>query len=128
MILTSGLMTLFSMSALASGGTLSGSSIGSSTYQRQVDQTYETGKAIYQGRLAGSPKLSYCVAAGDEVVGLKTKTLREYKKTTYEHFAQNLYNCDKPDTLAAAELTKDDLIYVLYYLNKRYKLSLVGNS
>ena len=36
---------------------------GGQVQQRQVDQTYEVGKAIYNGRQSGFPKLSYCVVA-----------------------------------------------------------------
>ena len=123
-------MTLFSISTFASGGGgggYGGGSIGgSSSRQIQIDNTYETGKAIFNGRRDSSPKLSYCVTSDDEVVKIKSRSLKAYKNTTYDNLAQNLYICDRPDTLVGLELTRDDLLYVLYYLNKRYKLSLKG--
>jgi len=128
MILTSGLITLFSATALASGGSSGGFSSGTTSFERQIDQTYETGKAIYLGRQSGSPKISYCVTSGDEVVKVKTSSVRDYKKTTYENFATNLYNCDEPSNLVAHQLSEFDFAHVLYYLNERYNLSLVDNS
>lgn len=124
MILTSGLIILFSATALASGGSSGGFSSGTTSFQRQIDHTYETGKAIYLGRQSGSPKLSYCVTSGDEVVDVKTRSLRDYKKKTVQNFASNLFNCDEPNTLVANQLSEFDFAHVLYYLNERYNLSL----
>ena len=126
-ILFSATIAFSSTTAFASGGGGGGSYGGGGGYsapQRQVDQTYEVGKAIFNGRQSGSPSISYCVTSGDVKVPVKSKSLRGFKKTTYDNLSQNLYNCDKPDTLVASELSNDDLLYVLYYLNKRYRLGL----
>ncbi len=125
-ILPSALLALFSISVSASGGFSSSSSSSSSSQRSQVDQTYEVGKDIFNGRQTGTPKISYCVSSDGETEPVKTKTISAYKRGAYDNLAQNLYNCDKPDTLAANELSHDDLLYVLYYLNKRYSLSLRG--
>ena len=129
-IIFSAALALSSGSVLASGGGGYGGSGGSygggQVQQRQVDQTYEVGKAIYNGRQSGVARLSYCVTAGDAKLPVKSKSLKPYKKTTYDNLSQNLYNCDKPDSLAADELSRDNLLYVLYYLNKRYNLRLAS--
>ena len=105
-----------------------GGSFGGQTQQRQVDTVYEEGKAIYRGRKDGEPSISYCVASEGEIVPVKGKSIKAYKKSTYEELAQNLYNCDNPESLVASELTRDSLLYVLYYLNKRHRLNLQGSS
>ena len=125
-------VALSSTTLLASGGGGGGYGGGGGGYtgqtqQRQVDQTYEVGKAIYNGRQSGFPKLSYCVVSEGEKVPVKSKTIKPYKRLTYNELAANLYNCDNPDSLVSSELSRDGLLHVLYYLNKRYRLSLRGN-
>jgi len=92
--------------------------------QRKVDQTYEVGKAIFTGRAKGEPSLEYCIAVDGEKVPVKRKSIKAYKEATYNDFARGLYNCDEPDKLVADSLTRDSLLYVVYYLNKRHKLKL----
>lgn len=127
-ILFSITIALSGTTAFASGGGGGGGFGGGggsySQPQRQVDETYEVGKAIFNGRQSGVASISYCVASGDVKLPVKSKSLSDYKKTTYDNLSQNLYNCDKPDTLIATELSNDNLLYVLYYLNKRYRLKL----
>jgi len=122
---------VFSLQTLASGGYGGGGGGFSSGTRapapRQVDTVYETGKAIYNGRQRGEPSLAYCVVADGEKVPVKRRTLKEYKKTDYNTLAQNLYNCDSPDTPIKDELTRDSMLYVLYYLNKRHRLDLRGS-
>ena len=111
--------------AFASGGYGGGGGGGfNAPQQRQVDTIYEEGKAIYRGRREGEPSINYCVANEGEIVPVKGKTIKAYKKTSYEELAKKLYNCDSPDTLVANELTRDSMLYVLYYLNKRHRLGL----
>lgn len=107
-----------------SGG--GGYSNGSGNRQRVVDQNYEIGKSIYLGRKAGEPTLQYCILVDDEKKPVKRKSIKPFKAQTYEAVASNLYQCDKPDELIADGLTRDSFLYVLYYLNKRYKLDLKG--
>jgi len=94
--------------------------------QRSVDQTYETGKSIFNGRARGEPSLEYCIDVDGERLPVKRKSLKTFKKGTYNEFAGSLYRCDEPDTLIADSLTRDSLLYVIYYLNKRHKLNLRG--
>ncbi len=123
---------LFGTHALASGGYGGGGGVsGGRTYSpapKAVDTVYETGKSIFRGRQSGEPTLSYCVINDGEKVPVKRKSLKAYKRTDYNTLAQNLYNCDEPDTLISKQLTRDSMLYVLYYLNKRHKLGLNGSS
>ena len=100
---------------------------GFQSRQPKVDQTYEVGKAIFTGRAQGEPSLEYCIAVDGEKVPLKRKTVKTYKKATYNDFAKGLYRCDEPEKLIAESLTRDSLLYVVYYLNKRHKLNLRGS-
>jgi len=92
--------------------------------QRVVDPTYESGKAIYTGRNKSVPKLSYCLRNGEEIVALKRKTIKNFKKSSYSELARNLYQCDTPDSTIKSQLESKQFLHVLYYLNKRYKLNL----
>jgi len=110
------------------GGGFGGGGFGGTPQARPVDQTYEVGKAIYNGRGQNTPKLSYCVKGeGDEIVPLKGKTAKQYKRATYNDFANALYNCDVPENRIAQELEREDFLYVIYYLNKRHRLKLEGS-
>ena len=111
--------------SFASGG-YSGGGGNFSQQQRQVDQTYEVGKSIFNGRAKGEPSLEYCVDVEGERLPVKRKNVKSYKKGTYNDFASNLYRCDEPETRIAESLTRDSLLYVIYYLNKRHKLNLKG--
>ena len=131
LLLTTALLVMFLQSSLsfASGGySGGGGSFNNRSVTpapaRQIDQTYETGKAIFTGRAKGEPSLEYCIAVEGEKVPVKRKSIRSYKKSTYNDFANGLYRCDEPDTLIADSLTRDSLLYVVYYLNKRHKLKL----
>jgi len=114
-------------SVYASGsGSYGGGSYNNTYKQRQIDHDYETGKAIYLGRQSGVEKLSYCVKVDDEITPLKRRSVKAFKNTTYNELAQNLYNCDQPETQISTQLSRDDFLYVVYYLNKRHKLNLRG--
>ena len=126
------LMLGFSSIADASGGyggsrgsgSLGGSSgsFGNSSLNR-VDQSYEIGKSIYKGR-RGNAKIAYCVELDGEKVPLRRKTVKPFKQSSVNEFVDNLYNCDKLDQLISDYLDTEQFAYVLYYLNKRYKLNL----
>lgn len=114
-------------SAFASGGGSYGSG-GDFNVRRAaaVDQNYELGKSIYKGRKAGEPTLEYCVLVEGEKIPLKRKSIKAYKNTSYNDLAANMYYCDEPEKQISDGLTRDSLLYVLYYLNKRHKLNLKG--
>jgi hypothetical protein len=108
----------------ASGGYSGGN--GDRSISRAVDQNYEQGKSIYRGRKAGEPTFEYCILVDGAKVPLKRKSIKAYRNTTYEELAANMYQCDQPEKQIASGLTRDSLLYVLYYLNKRHKLNLKG--
>lgn len=105
-----------------SGGV--GGTAGSTRAPREVDQVYEFGKSLYLGRAPGSKKVNYCVKVNGEPKKLRSRSLRSYKGVKQLDFANALYNCNDPEQLALLELEKEQVAYVLYYLNKRYKLNL----
>lgn len=115
----------FASGGYSGGGGYSGSR-SAAPERKAVDTVYETGKAIFKGRKSGEPALSYCVVSAGQKIPVKRKSLKAYKKASYNNLADNLFNCDDPETLIASQLTKDSMLYVLYYLNKRHKLNLVS--
>lgn len=121
------LASLIASTSFASGGTggLSGLSGGTgATPHRNVDESYEYGKAVYLGRLPESEKLKYCVLVDGEVKKVKRKTLKPYRKKTQVELANALYRCDDPSKLALHSVKQEQVAFVLYYLNKRFKLKL----
>lgn len=101
-----------------------GGPAGNASAPREVDEVYEFGKALYLGRAPGSKKINYCVKVEGEPKKLRGRSLRSYKGAKQLDFANALYNCNQPEQLALLELEKEQVAYVLYYLNKRYKLNL----
>jgi len=111
--------------ASGSSGGFSGSSGGrAAPPPKAVDEVYEYGKAIYLGRAPGTKKVNYCVNVDGAAKKLRGRTLRDYKGATQLDFANALVNCQQPDELALAGVRKEEIAYVLYYLNKRYRLNL----
>ena len=92
---------------------------------RVVDQAYEYGKAVYKGR-AGAPKQRYCVRGDEKPAKLKGRSLKSYKGAPIQNLADDLVLCDMAETSALAALSDDQKIHLIYYLNKRFKLSLQG--
>ncbi len=117
------LLSILSSTVMASGSYGGGRSYDRSE-PKQIDQTYETGKALFKGRGSSAGKLNYCISVGDELLPVKRSSLQNYKNSSYNDVANQLFNCDQPDTKIAEQLTKDELLYVMYYLNKRFKLKL----
>lgn len=89
-----------------------------------VDENYEYGKSVFQGRAKGVSKTNYCIDTGTEKVKLKGKVIKSFKNSTYQKLASKLYDCDNPDTLITEVLGQRNTPYVLYFLSKRYKLKL----
>jgi len=109
---------LSAFGSASASGTYSGSHSNSnrnSDLNRQVDQTYEIGKAVYSGRQQGVDKIAYCVKVDDELLPVKRKSLKSFKRGSYDDLAQSLFNCDQPEVLVGEQLSRDNLIYVLYY-------------
>jgi len=106
------------------GGGFSGSAGSPTPTPRVVDEGYEFGKSIYLGRAPGSQKIKYCVKVDGEAKKLRGRTLRPYKGSKQVDFANALYNCENPEERALLKIKREEVAYVLYYLNKRYKLDL----
>lgn len=111
--------------ALASGG--AGGSLsnnGGSPVPRKVDEVYEFGKALYLGRGPSSQKIRYCVLVDGAPKKLRLRNVRRYRSASQLDFANALYDCDNPEQRALLKIKKEEVAYVLYYLNKRYRLEL----
>ncbi len=104
------------------GSSRSSGSVGSSS--SRTDVTYEHGKSIFKGRNRRYGKLKYCIDNGEELEKVKRGTLKPYKSGSAELLADKLYNCEMPEEKISDILSRNDLISMLYYLNKRYKLKL----
>ena len=120
------LASLIASSGFASGGSGGGPgapNVGS-PQQREVDESYEYGKAVYLGRLPDSEKVKYCVLVEGEAKKLKKRTLKPYRRKTLKELANALYRCDDSSKLALKSLKREQVAFVLYYLNKRFRLKL----
>jgi len=126
LLLISALGLIASSSIVSASGSYGGgyNNTQTPTSRSVVDQDYEVGKAIFNGRQRGEPSLEYCIVVEGEKVPVKRRSVKSYKGKTYSELANNLYQCDEPEKLIADGLTRDSLLYVVYYLNKRHKLGL----
>lgn len=109
-------------------GTMGGAHNSSTRSMRIIDEEFEKGKGIFLGRNREVGKIKLCVASGDEQVKLKRKALKSYKGATVNGFINSLHNCDKPDEVMLERLGRVHMSYLIYYLNKRYKLQLTEYS
>lgn len=108
----------------SSGGGFSASDIA----RRNVDQTYEQGKAYYRERLADGTQLEYCVKNGSELSKLSRRSVSAFKRGPASAFVDSLYSCAQPDTKISELIAADKGQAILYYLNKRFKLRLIADS
>ena len=129
---------LVSSFAFASGGyngggySNGGFGTSSSNQPRQakpVDQDYELGKSIYKGRQEGIAAIKYClqVEGEAEAVKLKSRSIKLFKRESYDALAGSLVDCEQPGTLVSDRLDADSLQAVMYYLSKRYDLYLTSS-
>jgi len=113
------------VAASGSSGGFSGSTGGrAAPPPKVVDEVYEYGKSIYLGRAPGTKKVNYCVNVDGAAKKLRGRTVRDFKGASQIDFANALVNCQQPDQLALTGVKKEEIAYVLYYLNKRYRLNL----
>jgi hypothetical protein len=109
-------------------GSIGGAHNSSTRSMRIIDEEFEKGKGIFLGRNREVGKIKLCIASGDEQVKLKRKTLKPYKGATVNGLVNSLHNCDKPDEVMLERLGRVHMSYLIYYLNKRYKLQLTEHS
>lgn len=91
-----------------------------------VDQLYEKGKHLYRGKDKKYKGIKVCLKAGGDTgtSKLSRSSLKKYAKGSALDLAVNLYNCKAEEQQLANVYQGDDLAYLIYYLNKRYKLNL----
>ena len=125
-----GAVFLMPFAAFASGSVGGGGGYGGGTggsYQsapRAVDERYEYGKAVFNGRISGIKAYQYCLDIDGEKKPLKRKTIKAYKKKTQLELANAIYDCERPELLVGQEMAKAEFSFLVYYLNKRYRLKL----
>ena len=110
------------------GGYINGSGAPGGLPRKEPDNVYEYGKSIYQGRAPGATKQKYCLIVDGEPKKLNRRTARAWRGSDRLAFANALYNCDEPANLALKAVDEQQVPYVLYYLNKRFKLELAAAS
>ncbi len=120
------LLAFLSVGVAASGPVSSPGGFGgpSSAPARQVDEVYEYGKSIYNGRLPGAQKVKYCVLQDGKPKRVRARTLKPYRGGSKLDLANALYDCAQTEVLALARLDREQVSFVLYFLNKRFKLDL----
>ncbi len=130
LILSAIMAALLSQALYASGRSSGGFSNRSdqTPKPRQIDEAYEYGKAIFLGRNPGTKAMKYCLLVDGEAKIINRNNIKRYKGTNQSELANALYDCDEPENLALRAVNKEQIPYVLYYLNKRYKLNLHGAS
>lgn len=125
LVLTVLISLLFTITASASGGStsVSGNSTNKTT---KIDQNYEAGKSIYNGR-SNAGSINYCLKSGDEVAEVNATNISSFKRATVSDFSASLISCDEGNELASSLMSSDDFLLVVYYLSKRYNLYLANS-
>lgn len=120
------LLSLTPSVVLASGST---GDYGGSSYDRPaktIDPVYERGKAIFTGRSQEYRKYAFCIRdnSSSEPQKIKRKNIKAYKNSTYDAVAGELVKCDEPNKAITDVVSRDDVSFLVYYIDKRYKLEL----
>ena len=90
-----------------------------------VDEYYELGKTYFNSPQANGSKLEYCVLTAD--IGLKKlsrKSVRSFRNGSESNFTGKLLHCPEPALRIMELVPAEESDAILYYLNKRFKLSL----
>jgi len=94
----------------------------------RIDRLYEKGKGYFYGSTLEGAPLKYCVRQGDLTMLVTFQSLKPFQNSSPEALSENLVDCAQPDSLIESVLQSDQLTAVLYYLNKRYRLSIYQNG
>ena len=97
-------------------------------YQKKADHLYEEGKSYYYARGADGKRIDYCVKNGAQLERVSRRSLRQFENTSAEELSSHLCDCDQPEQMIDAKLSERQVAAVVYYLNKRYHLSLYSSS
>jgi hypothetical protein len=101
------------------------------------DPVYKKGSDIYFGR-KGYKKYKYCLAVVKKNnkfvaktklpvsarVPLSRKSIRAFRRSGLLMFVNAVFDCDAPTKLIFKQLKTEDVRFLLYYLDKKYKLKL----
>ncbi len=97
-------------------------------YQKKVDTLYEEGKSYYYARGENGKRIDYCIKNGDRLERVSRRSLKQFVNTSAEELSAHLCDCDQPEKMIDGRLDDRQLTAVIYYLNKRYRLSLYSSS
>ncbi len=96
-------------------------------YESRTDPIYEQGKAVYKGRIKEYGKVKYCLVSAESETGaikIKRKSMKRYKKQSVQALVNDLRFCEQESGKLTQVLSREHLSYLVYYLNKRYRLKL----
>lgn len=98
--------------------------------QQVKDPAYERGKALFKGRIKNYRAVQVCLQNTEtgKLYKLSKSKLKPYRKAKAVKLALRLFNCKKTDQLIAKTYKGNDLAYLVYYLDKRYKLQMNFNQ
>lgn len=93
-----------------------------------LDENYQKGKAIFLGK-GKHKRYPYCVtdvnsATPEKRITLKRSNLLPFREMPVVEFVKQLFDCENPKQWVLNYLEKEDAGYVVYYLNRHYKLNL----
>lgn len=120
-------MCLLPFAVLASGSAGPNVGRGFSGDYDGTDPVYEEGKAVFKGRIKEYGKVKYCLASAESETGavkIKRKSMKRYKKQSVQVLLKDLRFCEQDSGNLLQVLSREHLQYLIYYLNKRYRLKL----
>lgn len=97
-------------------------------YQNNVDTLYEEGKSYYYARGDDGKRIDYCIKKGDQLERVSRRSLKQFVNTSADELSAHLCDCDEPGKMIDGRLDDRQLGAVIYYLNKRYRLSLYSSG
>lgn len=115
------LIALFSFNVFASGIGSYGQDEGSAV---RIDRLYESGKSVYYAKGSGGESVQYCINDGGQVERVSRRTLKPFVGSSVDDLTARLVRCDDAENPVSQHLSQDEVDAVMYYLNKRYRLSL----
>lgn len=128
LLIVASLMMFMSAAVFASGsGSYSGGSSAGGGSQKKTDPIYEYGKKLFKGKVKKYSKVKFCLVDDTQESGVKSikgKTIKPFKGQSYQQLAEQLRNCDDGTQTGLSILERDDMLSLLYFLNKRYRLKL----